>query len=321
MRLLITGASGFIGRHLCQLALDHGHEVVGTYLSRDELAATAELGGRVRWEPLDLQDETRAGKLVEEVRPEGVFHLAGQAYASRAWEKPIDTFRTNVEGTVRLYEALRRHPPREGTFLASSASAYGAVTQIPTPEETPLNPINPYGVSKACQDMLSFQYATNYGLRIVRGRLFITTGPGKTGDALNDFAQRIVALEALGKPGQLRVGNLATRRDISDVRDATRAIWKVFESGRSDQPVNIGAGVSVSVASIAQSLVDLARVPLTLAPDRTLFRATDEPEIRADISRLRALGFSPAYPLERTVADALAFWRNAAGRSPSGPAG
>ncbi len=313
MRLLITGGSGFIGRYLCRLALDRGHEVVGTYLSRDELAMASRLGDAVRWEQLDLQDEARAGRLVEEVRPEGVFHLAGQAYAARAWEDPVDTFRTNVEGTVRLYEALRHHPPREGTFVASSASAYGAVTQLPTPEETPLNPINPYGVSKACQDMLSLQYSLNYGLRIVRGRLFITTGPGKTGDALNDFAQRIVALEGTGRPGQLRVGNLATRRDISDVRDVTRAIWRVFESGRPEQPVNIGAGASVSIASIAQSLVQLARVPVSLAPDSTLFRATDEPEIRADIGRLRALGFAPEYPLERTVTDALAYWRHAAG--------
>lgn len=316
MRLLITGASGFIGRHLCRLALENGHEVVGTYLSKEELGATLDVGEEVRWEQLDLRDDLRAGRLVEEVRPEGVFHLAGQAYAARAWEDPIDTFRSNVEGTVRLYEALRRHPPREGTFLASSASAYGVVTQLPTPEETPLNPINPYGVSKACQDMLSLQYSLNYGLRIVRGRLFITTGPGKTGDALNDFAQRIVALEAVGQPGQLRVGNLATRRDISDVRDVTRAIWKVFESGRPEQPVNIGAGTSVSIASIAQSLVQLARVPLTLAPDPALFRATDEPEIRADTTRLRSLGFTPEFPLDRTVRDALDYWRHATGAPP-----
>lgn len=316
MRLLITGASGFIGRHLCRFALEQGNEIVGTYLSRDELALTSPLGDAIRWEQLDLQDASRVGHIVEEVRPDGVFHLAGQAYAARAWEDPVDTFRTNVEGTVRLYEALRRHPPPQGTFVASSASAYGAVAHLPTPEETPLNPINPYGVSKACQDMLSYQYSLNYGLRIVRGRLFITTGPGKTGDALNDFAQRIVALEAKGQPGQLRVGNLGTRRDISDVRDVTRAIWRVFESGRPDEPVNIGSGVSVSIEGIAQSLVRSARVPLTLAPDPSLFRATDEPEIRADIVRLRALGFTPEFPLERTVSDALKHWRSAANLPP-----
>jgi GDP-4-dehydro-6-deoxy-D-mannose reductase len=310
MRLLITGASGFIGRHLCRLAADQGHEIIGTYLAREELALTTSLGPEIRWEPLDLQEPSRVGALIDEVRPEGVFHLAGQAYAARAWEDPITTFRTNVEGTVRLYEALRRHPPREGTFVASSASAYGAVVHLPTNEETPLNPINPYGVSKACQDMLSFQYAQNFGLRIVRGRLFITTGPGKTGDALNDFAQRIVAVEATGNAGTLRVGNLGTRRDISDVRDVTRAIWKVFEQGRPEQAVNIGAGRSVSMASLVESLLRLARVPLTLAPDPALFRATDEPEIRADISRLRALGFASEFPLERTIRDALEYWRH-----------
>jgi GDP-4-dehydro-6-deoxy-D-mannose reductase len=313
MRLLITGASGFIGRYLCRYALDQGHEIVGTYLAREELPATASLGNVVRWEQLDLQDPHRIEPLLADVEPDGIFHLAGQAYARRAWQDPVDTIRTNVEGTVRLFEALRRHSPPRGTFVACSASAYGAVTRIPTPEETPLHPINPYGVSKACQDMMSFQYSLNYGLRIVRGRLFITTGPGKTGDALNDFAQRIVELESSGRPGQLPVGNLTARRDISDVRDVVRAIWKVFEAGRPDQPVNIGSGSSVTIESIAQMLLQRARVPLSLTLDPSLLRATDESEIRADITRLRSLGFTSEIPLERTVADALEYWRTAPG--------
>ncbi len=308
MRVLVTGGSGFIGRYLTAHANELGHEVRGTYLGPEELGKVGPAGGTLRWDRLDIRDRAAVERLIEEYRPEAVFHLAAQAYAQRAWEDPVGTFDTNVLGTIHLFEALRKHPPSAGTFLASSASTYG-VAKLPMGETTVLNPINPYGVSKASQDMLSFQYALNFHLRIVRGRLFITTGPGKTGDAVNDFAQQVVALERRGKPGELRVGNLDTRRDISDVRDAVRAIWLVFEKGDVREPVNIGAGESYSIRAIAEELVRLARVPLTIVPDPARFRPTDEPEIRGDVARLRALGFTPQYPLERTVADVLEYWR------------
>ena len=327
MRVLITGGSGFIGRYLSADAVRRGHDVVATYLAPSELDVAPPPPSGVRWEPLDIRDGARVDQLVESTRADAVFHLAAQAYAAKAWQRPIDTFETNVLGTIRLYEALRRHPPREGVFLASSAAAYGTVEQLPTEERAPLRPVNPYGVSKACQDMLSFQYSLNFGLRIVRGRLFITTGPGKTGDALNDFAQRVAQIEREGAPGKLRVGNLDVRRDISDVRDVIRAIWTVFERGQPGEPINIGAGASYSIRTIAESLVRLARVPISLETDPALMRPTDEPDIRSDISRLRALGYSPSVPIERTVEDSLNHWREF-GRSassgatqPSAPAG
>jgi len=313
MRVLITGGSGFIGRFLAAKALELGHEVVATYLAESELERLPAPISGVRWEQLDLLDRARLDRLIDATRADAVFHLAAQAYPSRAWEAPAETFQTNVLGTIHLYEALRRQPPREGVFLASSAAAYGTVAVLPTNEDAPLRPVNPYGVSKACQDMLSMQYSLNFGLRIVRGRLFITTGPGKTGDALNDFAQRVAKLERLGQPAQLKVGTLDVRRDISDVRDIVRAIWVVFERGDPLQPINIGAGQSFRMRTIAESLVQQARVPLTLQVDPALLRPTEEPDIRSDISRLRAMGYSPTIPLERTIQDSLDHWRRFGG--------
>ncbi len=320
MRLLITGASGFIGRALCESSVSAGHEVLGTYYAESELTARGLPRNGVRWARLDMQDRDGVSRLVAEYRPEGVFHLAAQAYAQKAWRDPADTFRTNVLGTIYLYEALREHRPSKGTLLAASGAAYGVPPHLPVEEEMPLNPTNPYGVSKACQDMLSLQYALNFDLRIVRARLFGTTGPGKTGDALNDFARQIATLERTGRPGVLKVGNLDTLRDISDIRDVIRAMWIVFEAGDPARAVNVGAGQSYSIGRIANDLVRMARVPIEIVPDPQLFRPTDEPDNRADVGRLRALGFRPAVPLERTLSDALEYWRAERAAAPSDPA-
>lgn len=311
MRILITGASGFIGRNLSAYAVAQGHEVVGTYLADGEMSVRGLPRDGVRWVRLDMQDRAAVERVVAETDAEGIFHLAAQAYAQKAWKDPADTFRTNVLGTIYLYEALRAHPPKRGTLLASSGSAYGAPTRLPIREETPLDATNPYGVSKATQDMLSLQYSLNFGLRIVRARLFGTTGPGKTGDAMNDFARQIARLEASGHGGPVRHGNLTTRRDVSDIRDVLRAMWRIFEAGTPTEAVNVGAGATHTIREIAETLAGMARVPVELTPDPALMRPTDEPDNRADISRLRALGYAPEYPFARTLADALDYWRAA----------
>ena len=309
MRILVTGASGFIGRYLSAYLVGQGHDVVGTYLTQAELLVRDVPKKGVGWVHLDMQDPKEIDTVLRESRADAVFHLAAQAYAKRAWRDPLDTFRTNVLGTISLYEALRRTPAREGALLTASASAYGVAKELPIREDIPLNATNPYGVSKACQDMLSLQYSLNFDLRIVRARLFGTTGPGKTGDALNDFAQQVARLERAGTPGTLKVGNLSTRRDIADIRDVVRALWLVFEKGTPAEPVNVGAGKSYSIGWIAETLAKLSRVPLKVQEDSALLRPTDEPENRADLSRLMALGYKAEFPIDRTIADALEFWR------------
>lgn len=319
MKILVTGASGFIGRYLSSHAVGLGHEVTGTYLAAPELSSRITTDRSIRWTRLNIQDGAAVRRLVAREKPDAVFHLAAQAYAKRAWADPIDTFTTNVLGTIHLYEALRQHPPKNGVLLSASAAAYGIPRNLPISEEAPLWATNPYGVSKAAQETISYQYFLNFGLRIVRARLFGTTGPGKTGDALNDFARQVARLERMGAPAVLRVGNLEPRRDISDIRDSVRALWKVFESGDPAQPVNVGAGRSYSVRWIVDQLVGLSRVALTVETDPALLRPTDELDNASDTHRLEALGHRREYPLERTIRDALEFWRGEPDGATSGP--
>jgi len=309
MRVLVTGGSGFIGRYLIRSAIERRHDVVATYLHDGELSVPDVPKDGIQWIRLNMQDRGQVERIVSDARADAVFHLAAQAYAQKAWADPEDTFRTNVLGTIYLYEALRTTRPAHGVLISASGAAYGVPRHLPISEDSALNPTNPYGVSKAVQDMLSLQYSLNFGLRILRARLFGTTGPGKMGDAMNDFARQVARIERTGRAGQVRVGNLDTRRDVSDVRDAVRALWLVFERGDPTQPVNVAAGKSYSIRDVATTLVQLARVPIELVSDASLMRPTDEPDNRADVSRLTHLGHTPHYPLERTISDALDYWR------------
>jgi len=309
MRVLVTGGSGFIGRYLIRSAIERKHDVVATYLHDGELSVPDVPKDGIRWIRLNMQDRGQVERIVSDARADAVFHLAAQAYAQKAWADPEDTFRTNVLGTIYLYEALRTTRPARGVLISASGAAYGVPRRLPISEDSALNPTNPYGVSKAVQDMLSLQYSLNFGLRILRARLFGTTGPGKTGDAMNDFARQVARIERTGRAGQVRVGNLDTLRDVSDVRDAVRALWLVFERGDPTQPVNVAAGKSYSIRDVATTLVRLSRVPIELVSDASLLRPTDEPDNRADVARLTNLGHTPQYPLERTISDALDYWR------------
>lgn len=154
----------------------------------------------IQWVHLDLQDFEKIRSVVGRSQADAVFHPAAQSYAQKAWNHPLDTFRTNVMGTIALYKELRKDPPKAGVLLSASASAYGITKELPIREAFPQNPTNPYGVSKDCQEMPTLQYSLNFDLRIVRARLSGTTGPGMTGDALNDFAQQIASFERAGSP-------------------------------------------------------------------------------------------------------------------------
>lgn len=308
-RILVTGGMGFIGRHLTERLLAKGEEPWVTTYRQDDPTLWPEALRGVPIVPMDLQDPEQVRRAVERVRPERVYHLAAQAYPLRSWKDPSETYRINVLGTVHLFDALREHPPPEGILLASSGAIYGTRDRAPIGEDAPLLPTNPYGVSKACQDMIAFQYATNYGLRILRARLFGTTGPGKTGDAPGDFSRQIARAEANGGGPRIKVGNLAAERDISDVRDVLDAFELLLAKGDPGVPVNVGAGRTYRIGEILEILRKAARIPIEPVEDPALLRPTDEPVVLADTTRLRSLGYVPRHPIATTLTDSLDYWR------------
>jgi GDP-4-dehydro-6-deoxy-D-mannose reductase len=310
LRALITGGTGFLGAHLARRLLDRDDTVVVTYHGAPNASAGAPRLERAESIPLEITDPSAVREAVRSARPDVIFHFAGKAFVQPSWKDPTGTFEANVMGTLHLLEALRHEAPKAKLAFAGSGTEYGMPDQAPTPESSALRPASPYASSKAAADLLCYQYFASYGLPTYRLRVFGTTGPGKLGDACNDFASQIAAVENGPSPRVVRVGSLGGRRDITDVRDTVNAFVTVVERGDPGAAYNIGCGQAYPMRGILDQLLEMAAHPCEVQEESGRLRRVDEPLLLADTARLQALGWSPKIPLSTTLHDILACWRS-----------
>jgi GDP-4-dehydro-6-deoxy-D-mannose reductase len=290
-RVLITGASGFAGRHLVDACAAAGDEVIAAPPSR----------------VADLRDAEVATRVVAEARPDVVYHLAAQAHVGRSWEDPASTLTGNLALTLNVLEAVRAQAPEAVVLLVCSSEEYGPPDSVPTTEDALLRPANPYAVSKASCDLLGGLYASAHGLRVVRARAFNHSGPGQEPIyAIAAFARQ-VALG--GDPATVVTGNPDTRRDYTDVRDVVRA-YRMLAAHGEPGVFNVCSGVSLSARELVAALGRVAGVDVVHEVDPARVRPNEVMEVRGSFERLRAAtGWEPSIPLERTLADTVEYWR------------
>jgi GDP-4-dehydro-6-deoxy-D-mannose reductase len=300
-RVVITGASGFAGGHLSAACLAAGDDVVS-------LTRTGGGPGGVAIDLLDA-DATRAA--IAAARPDVVYHLAALAHVGRSWSDPGATLAQNQSMTLNVLEALRTEAPGAMLVSVSSGEVYGPPASLPVDESAPLRPQNPYAVSKAAGDLLAGFYVDAHGLRIARPRSFNHAGPGQPAlYALASFARQVAAgLEAGDDPIRVVTGSPDARRDYTDVRDVVRAYRLLAAAGESDV-VNVCSGRSASARELIAALGRAADVEVDHVVDQQLVRPHEVMEVRGSPARLHALtGWEPEIPLETTLADTVAWWR------------
>ena len=290
-RALVTGGSGFAGRHLLE-RLD------------DPVAPTRQ--------ELDLLDARATRAAVRDAAPEVVFHLAAIASVGRSWDAPAETLTANLAITANLLEAIRLEAPASTLVLISSGEIYGPPEYLPVDESAALRPQNPYAVSKAAGDLLAGQYADAHDMRVIRLRPFNHAGPGQSDDyVIGTLTRQVAEAEAAGASEcMLRTGNVDSARDFMDVRDVVRAYAgaAALEGG----VWNVASGHSTSVRELIELVREAARIPVRHEVDPARIRAGDVPEVRGSSEKLRAAtGWKPEISLRQTVADALAHWRAA----------
>ncbi len=312
IKVLVTGATGFIGSHLLEFLLKKGDEVVGTVWDEGELPNVEAVKDRVQFLNCDIRDEARVLEIIKEVAPERIFHLAAQSFPTVSWDEPALTLETNVLGTSHVFEAVKKCKSSCMVLVACSSAEYGFVTEkeVPVKEDHVLLPLHPYGVSKVGQDLLAYQYHENFGIKTVRARIFNTTGPRKTNDVCSDFTKRIVQIEK-GKEKEMLVGNLEPKRDITDVADVINALWLLTEKGKTGDVYNVCSSRAYRIKDILDMACELSNQDIKPKVDPTKLRPTDEPIIMGDNSKIReGCGWVPKMEMKETLSRMLDFWRD-----------
>jgi nucleoside-diphosphate-sugar epimerase len=244
--VLITGSAGMVGSHLIDYYRQHlpKEKIIGTWFKptidvNDILTECEAI-------ECDVTNPEHVHSLINRYRPSKIFHLAAQSYPTVSWQKPVETINTNMNGTINVFESVKKIRSEEADYdpiivVACSSAEYGlSLTPENTPvkEQVPLLPLHPYGVSKVGQDLLSFQYYQNFQIRCIRVRIFNSTGARKTNDVTSDFVLRAFQVMK-GTSDDFRVGNLETKRAITDVRDLVSALVLLSEKGKAGDVYNV----------------------------------------------------------------------------------
>lgn len=310
MKILVTGATGFAGSHLLEALRDAGYtDIYGTayrpvtedfpYLSKDRII------------PVDLTKQEDTEKVIEQIKPDWVFHLAAFAFVGESFNRASEVMYNNVTLQLNVLRAVHTYVPNARVLIIGSAEEYGLSEEgeVPIKEDHPLRPVNPYSVSKITQDLLGYAFAVSYHLNILRVRPFNHIGERQTPDfAVPAFCKQIVDIER-GKQKSIKVGNLSGIRDFTDVKDMVRAYITVMEKGDPKEVYNIGSGVGVSMKDIVDMLVNMSTVKIEIEQDESRMRPLDIAKIIADTSKMQQLGWKPTIPLQETLTRTLEYWR------------
>lgn len=314
MKVLITGITGFAGSHLADYILERGDaEVIGILRWRSRTENIEHFRDKVRLVECDLRDASSVRDVLEETRPDWIFHLAAQSFVPTSWTAPTESLVTNILGQLNIFEAVKKLHLMPRIQLACSSEEYGLVheDELPIKETNPLRPLSPYAVSKVGQDMLGYQYWMSFKLPVIRTRGFNHEGP-RRGPVFvcSDFAKQIADIEKGRREPVVRVGNLDARRDFTDVRDIVRAYWLSLEKGEPGEVYNLCSGRAWTIREMLDMLLGMSKTKIQVVQDPARMRPSDVPVLLGDASRFRKrTGWEPTIPFEQTMRDLLAYWR------------
>lgn len=307
MRALITGIDGFVGYYLAKHLIEEGDEVFGTTI----LPNYTNEG--VKLYQMNLLEADVVEEVIAEVKPDAIYHLAGQSAVGLSWQKPALTMDINVNGTINLLEAVRKQQFNTKVLVIGSSDEYGPVAaeECPIKEEKAVRPVSPYGISKVAQEQIAGLYAKAYGMQVVMTRSFNHIGPRQGKNfVVADFASKIVEIERGAEP-ILKVGNLEAYRDFTDVRDIVRGYHLLIQYGKTGEVYNIGSGTPIKIREILDILIGLSTANIKVELDKERLRPSDVPLMQCDNTKIKTdTGWSTVNDIHLTLRDTLNYWRS-----------
>lgn len=318
MKALITGITGFVGSHLAEHLLSEGVEVFGAARWRSNRDNIAHIEDKIKLYECDINDAFSVKQILEDIRPDHLFHLAGQSSVAASWNSPAETMNTNVVGQINVLEALRLLKLSCRVLVPGSSEEYGFVEEreLPLTESSQLRPISPYSVSKVAQDLLGYQYFKSYGMHIVRTRAFNHTGPRHADIFVtSNFAKQAAMIEKGLQEPVIKTGNLDARRDYSDVRDIAEAYKKALLNGDPGEVYNICSGKAVSIREILGIITSFTSKTIKIERDPLRIRPSDIPVTVGDHTKFSArTGWKPGIPFGNTLKDIFDYWMERIGQ-------
>ncbi len=312
-KALIIGAGGFVGGYLAECL--HDEFDMGVHATKLPDTQTQEdlsfLGERVY--ELDILNKSDIVELLYAVRPDYIFHLAAQSSVSVAWKNPTLTIDVNIKGSVNVMDAVRELYYKPRVLLVGSGEEYGHILEGETPisEDTKLRPGNIYAATKVCQNMIGSIYSKAYDMELMLIRAFNHVGPKQSPIfVMSDFCKQVADIEKGKKEPVMYVGNLAAKRDFTDVRDVVRAYGLLALKGRAGETYNVGSGNAIEIRKMLDMIIGMSTKNIEVRVDPNKIRPVDVPVIEADISKIKSeTGWEPRIPLGQTIKEILDYWR------------
>jgi len=311
LKALVTGVNGFAGSHLAEYLLSAGVEVCG--ILRPGHRIIDSLRHAVALYEAELTQAPQVAKVIKEVRPDLIFHLAAQSAVTRSWEDPAGTLNNNIIGQLNVLQAVIAAQIDPKILILGSKEEYGMLypEELPVKEENPLRPTNPYGVSKIAQDMMGYQFFRSHGLGCVRVRPFNHLGTRQREEfVVPSFAKQVAEAEAGLREPIIHVGNIEVKRDLTDVRDMVKGYYLALLQGETGEVYNMGSEIATPLRWVLDFFLNHSRVALFVEQDPSRLRPGEITESVCDCSKFKAkTGWQPQIPLEETLADVLEYWR------------
>jgi GDP-4-dehydro-6-deoxy-D-mannose reductase len=310
-RVLITGATGFAGRHLTALLSPLENVLYGTAYPQPPRPEEKNFFA------LDLRSERDVFDAVKRTEPQWVFHLAAVSNVGYSWAHERETLETNVMGTFHLLQALKKFAPEARVLFVSSSDIYGvppgvaAAEPAPFSEDDPFHLASPYALSKYQGELMAGFYSRFEGLDVVVVRPFPHTGPGQSPDFVcSDWARQVIRIERGTQDPVIRVGNLEVQRDFTDVRDTVRAYILLLQKGKKGEVYNVCRGRGTALREILEILLSFSSRAVRVEKDPERQRKVDIPSLVGANRKIREeLSWEPQVPLPKTLADLVDYWR------------
>ncbi|MBM3233338.1 GDP-mannose 4,6-dehydratase [Candidatus Pacearchaeota archaeon] len=306
-KALITGVTGSGGSYLAEYIAQNHPDVDIHGITRWHSTSTHQnislIKDKINLHECDLTDFSAVFEVIRKVQPDAIFHIASHANVRASFVNPLSVLHNNIMGTANLFEAIRLSGTKPLVQICSTSELYGQVDprHVPITEDCPVQPVNPYAVSKMAQDSLGLTYFKSYGIPVIRTRMFAYLNPRRTDLFATSFAMQVARIEA-GLQKELLHGNLDSTRTLIDVRDAMESYWIAMTKGRPGEIYNIGGNTVITVGQFLDVLKKLAQCTIPSRVELTLLRPVDVTLQIPDTSKFeRETGWKPKYSFEESI--------------------